>query len=227
MRHWCSVRSGKARNVGAFGDLVTFSFHPNKNITSIEGGALVVNDAAEAARVEAAALPRHHATCPTHARRRATRRQVQHAGRQRAHRLRAARALPDFLAARRRSSIAISSASPRDPACVLPPRPAGGGRRPVVEHVLRAAAARRSCSIDASSSATRSTRAASAPASPTRRCTCARWGGASAAAKASSRNAERIARETVTLPLHTAMTHRPTSIAYATRSRPSSRPLGR
>jgi dTDP-4-amino-4,6-dideoxygalactose transaminase len=26
----------KGRNVGAFGDLTTFSFHPNKNITSIE-----------------------------------------------------------------------------------------------------------------------------------------------------------------------------------------------
>jgi dTDP-4-amino-4,6-dideoxygalactose transaminase len=43
----------KRRNVGAFGDLTTFSFHPNKNITSIEGGALVVNDEAEAKRVEA------------------------------------------------------------------------------------------------------------------------------------------------------------------------------
>ena len=43
----------KGRNVGAFGDLVTFSFHPNKNITSIEGGALVVNDVAEARRIEA------------------------------------------------------------------------------------------------------------------------------------------------------------------------------
>jgi hypothetical protein len=42
----------EGRNVGAFGDLTTFSFHPNKNITSIEGGALVVNDAAEAKRVE-------------------------------------------------------------------------------------------------------------------------------------------------------------------------------
>ncbi|MEO8134955.1 MAG: DegT/DnrJ/EryC1/StrS aminotransferase family protein [Betaproteobacteria bacterium] len=38
--------------VGARGDLIAFSFHPNKNITTIEGGALVVNDAAEAARVE-------------------------------------------------------------------------------------------------------------------------------------------------------------------------------
>lgn len=38
--------------VGATGDLVSFSFHPNKNLTTIEGGALVVNDAAEAAAVE-------------------------------------------------------------------------------------------------------------------------------------------------------------------------------
>jgi dTDP-4-amino-4,6-dideoxygalactose transaminase len=43
----------KDRNVGAFGDVVAFSFHPNKNITSIEGGALVVNEAAEARRIEA------------------------------------------------------------------------------------------------------------------------------------------------------------------------------
>jgi dTDP-4-amino-4,6-dideoxygalactose transaminase len=42
----------KGRNVGAIGDLVTFSFHPNKNITSIEGGALVVNDADDARRVD-------------------------------------------------------------------------------------------------------------------------------------------------------------------------------
>jgi len=38
--------------VGAAGDLVSFSFHPNKNMTTIEGGALVVNDGAEAAAVE-------------------------------------------------------------------------------------------------------------------------------------------------------------------------------
>jgi dTDP-4-amino-4,6-dideoxygalactose transaminase len=40
------------RPVGSMGDLVSFSFHPNKNMTTIEGGALVVNDADEAARVE-------------------------------------------------------------------------------------------------------------------------------------------------------------------------------
>ena len=42
----------KGRNVGAFGDLVTFSFHPNKNMTAIEGGALIVNEEREAKRVE-------------------------------------------------------------------------------------------------------------------------------------------------------------------------------
>jgi dTDP-4-amino-4,6-dideoxygalactose transaminase len=40
------------RPVGASGDLVSFSFHPNKNMTTIEGGALVVNDEAEAKAVE-------------------------------------------------------------------------------------------------------------------------------------------------------------------------------
>lgn len=44
--------SWKGRKIGAFGDIATFSFHPNKNMTTIEGGALVVNDADEAARVE-------------------------------------------------------------------------------------------------------------------------------------------------------------------------------
>lgn len=38
--------------VGATGDIVSFSFHPNKNMTTIEGGALVLNDAREAALVE-------------------------------------------------------------------------------------------------------------------------------------------------------------------------------
>ena len=43
----------KGQNVGAIGDLVVFSFHPNKNMTTIEGGALVLNDDAEAKRVAA------------------------------------------------------------------------------------------------------------------------------------------------------------------------------
>jgi len=36
------------REIGSFGDLVSFSFHPNKNITTIEGGCLVLNDEHEA-----------------------------------------------------------------------------------------------------------------------------------------------------------------------------------
>ncbi|HZZ92761.1 MAG TPA: DegT/DnrJ/EryC1/StrS aminotransferase family protein [Usitatibacter sp.] len=38
--------------VGATGDIVSFSFHPNKNMTTIEGGALVLDDPAEVAKVE-------------------------------------------------------------------------------------------------------------------------------------------------------------------------------
>ncbi len=41
---------GKA--VGSFGDIAIFSFHPNKNMTTIEGGAIVVNSEAEARRVD-------------------------------------------------------------------------------------------------------------------------------------------------------------------------------
>ena len=44
--------SWRGRRIGAFGDLVCFSFHPNKNMTTIEGGALVVNDDAEALAAE-------------------------------------------------------------------------------------------------------------------------------------------------------------------------------
>ncbi len=38
--------------IGAIGDLVSFSFHANKNINSVEGGCLVMNSDAEALRAE-------------------------------------------------------------------------------------------------------------------------------------------------------------------------------
>ncbi|MEJ0004805.1 MAG: DegT/DnrJ/EryC1/StrS aminotransferase family protein [Pararobbsia sp.] len=44
--------SWHGRRIGAFGDLVSFSFHANKNLTSIEGGALVLNNADEARLAE-------------------------------------------------------------------------------------------------------------------------------------------------------------------------------
>ena len=40
--------SWRGSKIGACGDLVAFSFHPNKNMTAIEGGALVLNNADEA-----------------------------------------------------------------------------------------------------------------------------------------------------------------------------------
>jgi dTDP-4-amino-4,6-dideoxygalactose transaminase len=42
--------SWKGEAIGARGDFIAFSFHPNKNLTTIEGGALVVPDEAVAQR---------------------------------------------------------------------------------------------------------------------------------------------------------------------------------
>lgn len=42
----------KGQPVGSFGDIATFSFHPNKNMTTIEGGAIVLPDEADAKRIE-------------------------------------------------------------------------------------------------------------------------------------------------------------------------------
>ena len=42
----------KGKPIGSFGDITTFSFHPNKNLTTIEGGAIVVNTESETKQVE-------------------------------------------------------------------------------------------------------------------------------------------------------------------------------
>jgi dTDP-4-amino-4,6-dideoxygalactose transaminase len=44
--------SWRGRPIGSFGDICIFSFHPNKNITSIEGGALVMGDEHEAREID-------------------------------------------------------------------------------------------------------------------------------------------------------------------------------
>jgi dTDP-4-amino-4,6-dideoxygalactose transaminase len=49
--------SWKGKKIGSFGDLVSFSFHPNKNMTTIEGGALSLPSDAELKTVE---LQRFH-----------------------------------------------------------------------------------------------------------------------------------------------------------------------
>jgi dTDP-4-amino-4,6-dideoxygalactose transaminase len=46
----------RGRRIGAFGNLTAFSFYVTKNVTTIEGGALVTEDAALASRVERLAL---------------------------------------------------------------------------------------------------------------------------------------------------------------------------
>ncbi|HZF26650.1 MAG TPA: DegT/DnrJ/EryC1/StrS family aminotransferase, partial [Steroidobacteraceae bacterium] len=42
----------RGRKIGSFGDIVCFSFHPNKNMTTIEGGALVTTDASVLTAIE-------------------------------------------------------------------------------------------------------------------------------------------------------------------------------
>jgi len=113
----------KGRNVGAIGDLVTFSFHPNKNITSIEGGALVLNDADEARRVDAlrfhgierlpdgtrdVAFPGGKFNLPDVNARIGVAQLAR---------------LPEFLARRRALVERYFRKWRADPACVLPPRP--------------------------------------------------------------------------------------------------------
>lgn len=42
----------QGQKIGSFGDIVSFSFHPNKNMTTIEGGALSVQTEEEAKRID-------------------------------------------------------------------------------------------------------------------------------------------------------------------------------
>jgi dTDP-4-amino-4,6-dideoxygalactose transaminase len=116
----------QGRNVGAIGDLVTFSFHPNKNMTTIEGGALVVNDAGEAGRVDPlrfhgitylpdrtrdVAFPGGKFNLPDVNARIGVAQLAQ---------------LPDFLAKRRALVDRYFERFATDPPCVLPPRPRAG-----------------------------------------------------------------------------------------------------
>jgi dTDP-4-amino-4,6-dideoxygalactose transaminase len=116
----------RGRNVGAFGDLATFSFHPNKNMTSIEGGALVMNDATEAAQAEAL---RFHGIRVLADR---TRDVAQASGKFNmadvSARIGVAQLaqLPRFLATRRALAERYFARFPRDLGCVLPPEPAAG-----------------------------------------------------------------------------------------------------
>jgi len=193
----------KGANVGAVGDLVTFSFHPNKNITSIEGGALVVNDDAEARQVEA--LRFHGITyLPDRTR------DVAFPGGKfnlpdvnaRIGCAQLAR-LPEFLAVRRANVERYFERFATDPPCLLPPRPVpGDGQswnmwsvllplgqlrqdRRQVRDALEARGIGTGVSYEALHLSTLGRRLGGRPGQLP--------------------NTERIARETVTLPLHAAM----------------------
>jgi len=194
----------KGRNVGAIGDLVTFSFHPNKNITSIEGGALVVNDAAEAARVESlrfhgivylpdrtrdVAFPGGKFNLPD------VNARIGHAQ---------LLQLPTFLTTRRALAERYFERFATDPACVLPPRPQpGDGQSWNMWSVLlpldRLGIDRRQFrdALEARGIGTGVSYEALHLSTLGRR-----HGGKEGLFP----NAERISRETVTLPLHAAMT---------------------
>ncbi|MDQ6922766.1 MAG: DegT/DnrJ/EryC1/StrS aminotransferase family protein [Pseudomonadota bacterium] len=196
----------RKKNVGAIGDLVAFSFHPNKNITSIEGGALVVNDVEEAKRVE---MLRFHGI-----EYRADRtRDVAFPGgkfnmpdvnarigcEQLGH-------LPEFLTARRALVDRYFERFATDPPCILPPKPATPDddaytwnmfcvllpldRLSIDRKQFRDALEARGIGTGMSYEALHL-------------CTLGRRNGGR---EGQFPNAERIAGETVTLPLHAAMT---------------------
>jgi dTDP-4-amino-4,6-dideoxygalactose transaminase len=195
----------KNRNVGAFGDLTTFSFHPNKNITSIEGGALVVNNAAEAGRVEAlrfhgitylpdrtrdVAFPGGKFNLPD------VNARIGCAQLER---------LPEFLARRRALVDRYFARLATDPACVLPPKPDAADAAhswnmfcillPLDQLTISRKAFRDA--LEARGIATGVSYEA------LHLCTLGRrYGGR----EGQHPNAERIGRETLSLPLHPAMT---------------------
>ena len=196
----------KSRNVGAFGDLTTFSFHPNKNITSIEGGALVVNDDAEAKRVEAL---RFHGITYLPDR---TRDVAFPGGKFNLPDVNACiglaqlERLPQFLARRRALVDRYFAKLATEPPCVLPPQPDAGGEDghswnmfcvllplnhlTISRKEFRDALEARGIATGVSYEALHLTTLGR------------RYGGR----EGQYPNAERISRETVTLPLHASMT---------------------
>jgi len=194
----------KGRPIGAFGDLVTFSFHPNKNMTTVEGGALVVNDDAEAKRVEAL---RFHGITYLPDR---TRDVAFPGGKFNLAdvfaRIGCAQLerLPAFLGCRRALVDRYFERFATAPTCVLPPRPQGDDGQSwnmfsvllplpqltITRRQFRDALESRGIGTGVSYEALH----------------LSTLGRSFGYAEGSFRNTERIARETVTLPLHAGMT---------------------
>jgi dTDP-4-amino-4,6-dideoxygalactose transaminase len=185
---------------------VTFSFHPNKNITSIEGGALVVNDDAEATRIDA--LRFHGITYRADR----TRDVAFPGGKFNLPDVNARigcaqlEKLPEFLAQRRRLVDRYFQRLATDTGCILPPRPGAPQDDDYSWNMFcillpldRLAMTRRQFrdALESHGIATGMSYEA------LHLCTLGRQHGGR---EGQFPNAERIARETVTLPLHTGMT---------------------
>ena len=196
----------EGRPIGSFGDICVFSFHPNKNITSIEGGALVVNDEREARDVE---VLRFHgiARLPD-----GTRDVAVPGGKfnlpdvNAAVGLRQLARLPAFNARRRALVARYFERFRTDPPCELP-HPGYPGDEPGTAGTC----SRRSCRSRTSRSrarrsATRSRRAASAPACRTRPRISRPRTAASAIIAATFPTPSTSPTRTVTLPLFPTMT---------------------
>ena len=196
----------KGSNVGAIGDLVAFSFHPNKNITSIEGGALAMNDEAEAKRAEAL---RFHGISYLPDRTR----DVDYPGGKfnlpdvnaRIGLTQLGR-LPQFLARRRALVDRYFARFATDPACVLPPRPRTAdddGQSWNMFCVLLPLEALAISRLEFRDALESRGIATGMSYEALHLCTLGRSLGGR---DGQFPNAERIARETVTLPLHAGMT---------------------
>jgi hypothetical protein len=194
----------QGRNIGAIGDLVTFSFHPNKNMTTIEGGALVLGNAAEAERVDAL---RFHGITYRPDR---TRDVAFPGGKFNLPDVNARigvaqlALLPSFLATRRALVARYFERFATDPPCVLPPPPRDGDGQSwnmfsVLLPLARMAISRQQfrAALDANGIGTGVSYEALHLSTLGRR-----YGYQEGDLPVT----ERIARETVTLPLHAAMT---------------------
>jgi dTDP-4-amino-4,6-dideoxygalactose transaminase len=194
----------RGRNVGAIGDLCTLSFHPNKNMTTVEGGALIVNTPAEATAVEA--LRFHGITYTADGTR-----DVAFAGGKfnlsdinaRIGVAQLAR-LPEFLARRRALVEHYFQHFPEGTGAVLPPRPQPGDGQSWNMFSILLPLAR--LTIDrAGFRATMHARGIGTGVSYEALHLCT-LGRAHGGAEGQFPVTERISRETVTLPLHTQMT---------------------
>ena len=192
----------RGQPIGSFGDIATLSFHPNKNMTTIEGGAVVLPDQDSAKRIEVLRFHGIERLADD------TRDVVQASGKYNMSDVSAAiglaqlQQLPAFLAQRRRLADLYFTHFPAIEGAVLPPQGIDGqswnmfcvlfpfDRLGMSRQAFRAALRERGIMTGLSYEASHLTT----------------LGRSLGYGDGQFPNAERIGRETVTLPLHCGMT---------------------